>query len=59
MHIRGEPIISTGLQPGVASRNRDRAASAALPLLNKPLKRLSLLIAPFTGLKSGANGEPT
>ena len=59
MNIRGEPVISTGLQPGVASRNRDRAASAALPLVNKPLKRLSPLIAPFTGLKPGANGKPT
>jgi hypothetical protein len=38
MNIRGEPIISTGLQPGVASRNRDRAASAAF-VLDRPFHR--------------------
>ena len=46
--------ISTGLKPGVASRHRYRAASAAWPRRNKPLKRLWPPHAHFTGLKPGA-----
>ena len=55
MSFQVEPFISTGLQPGVTNRNRNRAASAALPHWAKPLKRLSPPDTPATGLKPGAN----
>ena len=40
MSVKVEPAISTGLQSGVVSRHRDRAASAASAQSGKPLKRL-------------------
>jgi len=55
MSFQVEPFISTGLQPGVTNRNRNRAASAALSHWAKPLKRLSPPDTPATGLKPGAN----
>ena len=49
MSVQVEPIIGTGLQPGVACQKRDLAASADWPHRNKPLKRLSPADAPSPG----------
>ena len=49
-----QPIINTGLQPGVPRRDCDRAVLTAWRQWQKPLKRLSSATEPTTGRKPGA-----